>query len=73
MLAKADELVVLANDLRRSAGEVQREGSLVSTEVVDVEDQIFGQKFRVTPDHPANTRVDETVLVAGDVDADNLG
>jgi hypothetical protein len=38
MLAEADQLVVLADDLRGAFGEVEREGGLVGAEVVDVED-----------------------------------
>lgn len=39
LLAEADELVVLADDLGGAAGEVEGEGGLVGTEVVDVEDE----------------------------------
>lgn len=71
-LAKADQLIVLSDDLRRSAGEVECEGSLISTEVVDVEDQLLREILGITPDHPANTRVDKTILVTRDVDGCDL-
>ena len=32
----------------------------------------FGEELGVAPDGPSYTGVDETVLVAGDVDRDNL-
>ena len=32
----------------------------------------FGEELGVTPDDPADTGVDEAVLVAGDVDGDDL-
>jgi len=32
----------------------------------------LGQEFRVTPHHPANTGVHQAVLVAGDIDGDDL-
>ena len=62
LAAEADELVVLPDDLRGALGEVERERRLVSAEVVDVEDKLFGEELRRAPDNPANTRVDEAVL-----------
>ena len=32
----------------------------------------FGEVLRVAPDDPADTRVDQAVLVAGNVDRDDL-
>jgi hypothetical protein len=63
MLAEADELVVLADDLGGSFGEVEREGGLVCAEVVDVEDEFFGEVFRASPNDPAYAWVDEAVSV----------
>lgn len=45
MLAETDQLVVLGDDLGSSFGEIEREGSLVSAEVVDVEDKFFGKEL----------------------------
>lgn len=73
VLAEADELVVLADDLGGALGEVEGERGLVGAEVVDVEDEFLGEELGVTPDDPADTGVDEAVLVAGDVDADDVG
>jgi hypothetical protein len=56
-------LVVLSNDLRGPTGEIQGEGSLVGTKVVDVEDKFFRKVFWITPDNPADAGVDETVFV----------
>lgn len=58
MLAKADQLIVLTDDLGGAFGEVEGEGGLICTEVVYVEDELFGEEFRRTPDDPANARVD---------------
>ena len=63
VLSKADQLVVLANDLGGALGEIEGEGGLVSTEVVDIEDEFFGEVFRCTPDDPAYTWVDEAVPI----------
>lgn len=67
-LAETDQLVVLAQDLGSAAGEVQGQRSLVSTQVVDVEDQFCGKELGITPDAPADTGVDETIFVARNVD-----
>lgn len=73
VLAEADELVVLADDLGGALGEVESEGGLVGTEVVDIEDELLGEELGVAPDDPADAGIDEAVLVAGDVDADDVG
>ena len=62
LLAKADHLIVLADDLGGSFGEVEREGGLVCAEVVDVEDEFFGEELGRAPYDPSDTWVD---LVAG--------
>lgn len=67
VLAEADELVVLADDLGGTFGEVEGEGGLVGTEVVDVEDELLGEVFGSTPDNPADSWVDESVPVAGPI------
>ena len=41
LLAQTNHLVVLANDLGGAFGEVEREGGLVGSEVVDVEDEFL--------------------------------
>lgn len=71
-LAEADELVVLANDLGGTLGEVEGEGGLLGAEVVDVEDEVLGEVLVGAPDDPANTGVDEAVLVFGG-EVSNLG
>src|SRR5215208_2491347 len=62
--AQPEEFVVLRHDLRARAREVQRECGHISSQVVYPEDEVFGQGLRVSPDGPANTRVDSAVLVA---------
>jgi hypothetical protein len=63
----------LSDDLRSSAGEVEGKGCLIGTEVIDVEDEFLGQVLGVTPYDPTDTRVNESVLVSGDVDRRNFG
>ena len=58
MLAKTDHLVILTDDLRGAFGKVEGEGGLICTEVINVEDELFGEIFRGTPDDPANAGVD---------------
>ena len=69
-------------------GEVEREGGLVSAEVVDVEDEFFWEVFGGAPDDPADAGVDlliikfyahgkgkwayKAVFVAGNVDGDDF-
>lgn len=72
VLAQADQLVILANNMGGTLGEVQSETSLVGSEIIDVEDQLLGQVLGRAPDDPTNTGVDQTVLVSGDVDGDDL-
>lgn len=72
-LSEADELVVLRDDLAGALAEVERERGLVGAEVVDVEDELFGEVLWVAPHHPADTGVHKPVFVAGGVDADDAG
>lgn len=58
MLAKTDHLVILTDDLRGAFGKVEGEGGLICTEVVNVEDELFGEIFRGSPDDPANAGID---------------
>ena len=58
VLAKADHLVILADDLGGTFGEVEGEGSLIRTEIIDVEDELFGKEFWGAPDDPADTGID---------------
>lgn len=51
-------MIILANDLRRTLREVERERSLIGTEIVDVKNQFLGKILGFTPDNPANARVD---------------
>jgi len=72
VLAEADELVVLTDDLGGTFGKVKGEGSLVSSEVVDIEDELFREVFGGSPDDPAYTGVNESILVTTGVDRHNL-
>lgn len=53
MLAEADKLVILPDDLGGAFGEVKGEGGLVSAKVVYVEDKLFREVFWFTPNDPA--------------------
>lgn len=68
VLAQPDQLVVLANDLARALGKVERERGLVGAEVVDVEDKLLWKVLGAAPHNPTHAGVDEAVLVARDVD-----
>lgn len=50
MLAEADQLVVLSDDLGGATRKVQCEGGLVCPEIINVEDELFGKVLGVTPD-----------------------
>ena len=67
-----DEVVVLRQHHRGTRGEVQRERRVGLAEVVLVEDQVLGEVGLLAEDQPADARVDEAVLVAGDVDRPDL-
>jgi hypothetical protein len=62
----------LTDDLTGAAGEVEGERRLVGTKVVDVEDELLGEVFGVTPDDPTYTWIDKTIFVAGNIDGDDL-
>jgi hypothetical protein len=62
-LSEADKLVVLSNDLTSAAREVEREGRLVRTQVVDVEDEFLREVLGIAPHNPAHTGVNKTVLM----------
>ena len=55
VLSEADELVVLANDLGGALGEIESEGGLVTSKIVDVEDQIVRKVVNAAPHGPSNT------------------
>jgi hypothetical protein len=61
VLSKADQLVVLADDLGGAFGEVEGEGGLIGAQVVNVEDKFFGEEFGSAPDDPAYAGVDKAV------------
>ena len=71
-LAETDHLVVLSDDLGSALGEIQGEGCLVCAEIIDVEDEFLGQVLGGAPDYPSDTRVDQSVLMARDVDRDDF-
>src|SRR5205807_2514139 len=66
--SQAKEVVVLRDYLCPWPRKVEREGRHVVAEVVDPEDQFVGERVGVAPHDPANTRVNEPVLVARRVD-----
>ena len=62
--SQPDEIVVLAQNLRRGTREVQTHLRDVGSEVIDRERHFVGQILLVLPDHPAQTRIYQTVFVA---------
>jgi hypothetical protein len=52
--AEVDQVVVLDDDLRAGAGEVEREGLLGAAEVVEFKDQVLGEEGFVAPDDPTD-------------------
>lgn len=54
---------ILCNNGCGRAGEVEGEGVLDGSEIVELEDEIFGEMCLVTPDDPADADVCETELV----------
>lgn len=65
LFAKANHLVVLTNDLRSTLGEIQGERSLISSKVIDVEDQLLGKVLLRAPNHPSDTGIHLTSRSAG--------
>lgn len=54
LFAETNHLIVLSNHIRSTAREVEGEGSLVGTQVVDVEDEFLWQELGITPDDPSS-------------------
>jgi hypothetical protein len=53
-----DEVVVLGDYLGAGAGDVEGEGFFGAAEVVEFEDEVFGEIAFVAPDDPAYAGVD---------------
>lgn len=66
--AVTDEVLILSDDLRGPAGEVDRHRWHLATQVGNPEDQLFGHALLFAPQNPANTGVHQAVLVTGGVD-----
>ena len=71
-LPQPDHLIVLANNLRGTAGKVKGKGGLVGTKVVDIEDEFFGKVFGIAPNDPTHARINKAIFVPRDIDANNL-
>lgn len=50
-------------------GEIEGEGWLIRSKIVDMEDELIRQIFLAPPDDPPDSGVDEAVLVSTDIDA----
>lgn len=61
MFSQADQLIVLTDDLGGALGEVEREGCLIRSEIVDVENKLFREVFSRTPNDPPYSWIDKTV------------
>lgn len=60
--------------MRRAApeitfGKVEGESGLVSSQIVDMEDELLREVFLAAPDDPSNTGIHQPILVAAHVDA----
>ena len=66
--AHPQKVVVLADDLVATLGEVEGEGRHIAAEVVDLEDQFLGELIGVAPHHESDTGIGQPVLVPTDVD-----
>lgn len=53
-----DQVVVLRDDLSAGAREIEGVGFFGAAEIVEFEDEMFGEVGLVTPDDPADTGVD---------------
>lgn len=60
---EADELVILADDLACAFGEVEGEGRLIGTKIVDIEDEFLGKILGSPPDNPADAGVNKAILL----------
>src|SRR5579859_566673 len=66
-LSQTKKLIVLSNNLTGTFAKVQCERRLVGAKVIDVEDEFLWQEFRRSPEDPPDARIDQTILVAGDI------
>ena len=55
----------MGDDLGAGAGEVESVGFLGAAEVVEFEDEVFGEVGLVTPDDPADAGIDKAEFMAG--------
>jgi len=61
VLSEADQLVILTDDMGSAFREVESERGLVSSEVVDVEDEFLWKKLWCAPKNPSYTWVNEAI------------
>ena len=50
-------------------GEVEGEGGLISSEIVNVENEFLRKVFLGSPNDPTNSSIDETIFVSTNIDA----
>ena len=70
--AVTHEHVVLTDDLRSTAAEVDSHGRFLTAQIAYPEDQILRQSFLATPANPANARIHQTILMARSADGPNV-
>ena len=63
MPTEADELVILADDLACAFGEVEGEGRLIGTKIVDIKDEFLGKILGRPPDNPSDAWVNKAILL----------
>lgn len=61
---QADQVIILANDLHSRTREVQGEGLLGATEVVQLEDEVFRQIRTITPNGPSKPCINQAKFMS---------
>lgn len=53
--------------------EIESKGGLISSEIVDMEDEFFGEVLFAPPNNPTNASINEAILVPTDIDTLHQG
>ena len=72
LAAQSQEVVVLEENLRGRAGEIQTEILHLAAQIIDLEDQFLIDATRIAKDDATHTRIDQPVLVITDIDRADL-
>ena len=66
--AQSQKIVVLSKNSRRAFAEIQSSCCCLTTEVIDIEHQVFIEIFTITENNPAEARGHQAKFVTGSVD-----